>query len=109
MGAWDKYAQLMDRTVDAALNDTIHYSTNGGTSFVDHPGFIIFPEEAVGGFGIDEINSRPQLKISKELVPEISGSHRFTCVGRLGAGAWRPSTKKPASQGRYWLVDIQKA
>lgn len=108
MGIWADQAQRMDRLVDKTLGDTILYATNG-TTFVPLDGFIIFPDEQIGGFGIDELNSRPQLKIAKELLPAITQTHRLTCVARLGAGTWRPSNKQPASQGRYWLVDIQKA
>lgn len=106
MGIWADLSQRLDKAVDT-LGDTIHYSTDG-TTFVDLDGFVIFPEEAVVGFGIDELNSRPQLKISKELVPVVRQSHRFTCVARLGAGTWQPSSKQPSTQGRYWLFDIQK-
>lgn len=107
MGNWAPYAALLDQTVDAEVGDTISYSVNGAAA-VPMDGFIIFEEDVFGTGGIDEIKPRTRLKISKALVPAPRQADRLTCVARLGAGTWRPSNNAPTTQGRYWLVDIQR-
>lgn len=107
MGNWAQHATVLDQIVDAEIGDTISYSINGAAP-VPMDGFIIFEDDGFGVAGIDELKQRTRLKISKALVPNPRQTDRFTCVARLGAGTWRPSNNAAATQGRYWLVDIQR-
>ena len=112
MGMWDQLSQLMDGKVDAVLGDTISYSIAGGP-FKPVQGFVVTAAEPQNGDGdyLDPIlGVRKRVKLNKDLGITPGRGDRMRHP-KLGAGTWRALEPEDdeATQGRYWIFDVQKA
>jgi hypothetical protein len=107
---FEQNEDLLHDTVDEYLGDTIALSTDGGVTFTDILGFILMNGQAVTGFSeLDAINFRPRFKVRKTNLLDPKVNWRLRCPKLLGAGNWRMSGETIDEQGRYWVLDIQKA
>lgn len=102
----------LDDSVDDVLGDSIEVR-HGVGPWVPRMAFIQFDVAGSSnqGFGIDEIDSlrtRTRLKIRQTHIPTPSTAVTIRATGKL-AGIWRLSGDIPEQEGRYWLLDIQKA
>jgi hypothetical protein len=85
------------------------YSTDGGAAFTVIKGRITAAEANTFAAGrLDEAQGHWQLRVSKDVVPDPNKDHRIQCAPILGADTYRPTGRDPISDGRYWLVDLQK-
>lgn len=101
-------AARMDAQVDARLGDSISYRRPTDPQPVDMKAFLIFGEPGDGGWtGRDQAKGIVRMKISRALVPDPSKHDRITSP--LLDGTYRPLGGDPVVEGRYWLVDLQKA
>ena len=102
-------AAIMDAAVDAKLGDDVAYASDG-VSFQILKAFVIpaEPQDDFTAAPIDELGGRKRLKIRRDLMPEISPSHRIRS-DLIGDGTWRPAAKRPDIRGRYFIFDLQKA
>lgn len=108
------HATRLSAEADSRLGDLIRYAVNGenGGAFVDMRGRISANETPLGtGFGglqrRDEMLGGWRLRIAKDLVTKPAMTDRIECAAILD-GVYRPMAADPVSDGRYWLVDLQK-
>jgi hypothetical protein len=105
---WSAAAAEMDVLVDSTLADPVLYSI-GGAPFRAIDAFIKFEETATGFGEIDELMDRVRLKVARNIIERPRMGDRVRCHERLGSGTWRPVNENHSEQGRYWLVDLQRA
>lgn len=111
---YEEMAGFLDDMVDDTLGDSIEVKLSVG-AWTPRTAFII--EETAGldtqGFQITELDplrQRQRIKIRKDYVPTVDQSVRFRAARLGGSSAlWRPSGDMPQQEGRYWLIDIQRA
>lgn len=107
---------MMDAQVDDVLGDSITYEIEGtplertdGDPTV--PGFLgLFSDD--GGLieGITPQQQRWQLKIAVGWLPTGPSLKHIVKAARLGAGIrYRPGPSVKTEDGRYWIIDLQKA
>jgi hypothetical protein len=104
------HADALSAEADNRLGDLIQYAIDGeaGANFVPVKGRITAAEPAAGWQAQDEAQGVWRLRIAKDVVPQPSKRDRLTCAPILGADTYRPMSKNPIDDGRYWLVDIQR-
>lgn len=108
---------MMDAQVDEHLGDSITYKIDGvplarrdGDPTV--PGFLgLFSDDGALIEGITPQQLRWQLKIAVTWLPANGPSMRHT-VSAPGLGnnmVYRPGPSTKTEDGRYWIIDLQKA
>ncbi len=105
------HAAALSAEADNRLGDSILYGVQAavGGEMVPMKGRIVSPETLRGFGAIDEAAGGWRLRIAKALVPAPSRDDRLQCDAILGEGTtWRPVSKDPIDDGRYWIVDLQK-
>lgn len=107
LSIWQGLSDEMDAVVDANLADQIRYSIRGAP-FRTLAGYVEFDNPSLSIDEIDELATRPRLKIAKALIDKPVQMDRIQCTARLGSATYRPVGKAPREQGRYWIIDIQK-
>lgn len=116
MADFASLAEKMDAQVDARLGDSILYKRAGlDADFVPHKAFLIFGEQIEGGY--NPARSRGTgavcLKVARSIVPRPSMNDRVKTDPALPGpqldGIYRPLGSDPVVDGRYWIVDLQKA
>lgn len=102
------HAARLSAEVDNRLGDLIQYAAGAGAAFVEMKGRVFVADASTGLDPIDEAENRWRLRIAKGKVPAPSKADRIKCSTILGNVTYRPVAKDPISDGRYWLVDLQK-
>ncbi len=108
---WDRASAVLDTSVDAVVGDRLRYRHNGVWLGSGDPavveGFVLFELAADGMDELDSrFSSRPRVKIAKALVDEPIRTDRIQHP-KLGTGWFQPGGNAPATDGRYWLFDVQ--
>jgi hypothetical protein len=102
----------LDAEADTRLGDFLFYDVGGIQSSEQVAGFFSDPAELqIEGLdaALDNVGRRRRLKISKKLVPNPSKTDRIRSDHPLVDGAtWRPTMWKPITNGRYWIMDLEK-
>lgn len=106
----------MDAQVDEHLGDSITYKIDGvalerteGDPTV--PGFLgLFSDDGALIEGITPQQMRWQLKIAVTWLPPTGPSMRHVITAqRLGMVNHRPGPSTKTEDGRYWIIDLQRA
>lgn len=111
MAEFADHAERLSAEADNRLGDLILYAIDGGDggAYVSMKARVFAAEPSRGWNKADEMQGGWRLRVAKVLVPLPSKDDRLQCEAVLGAGTvWRPIATDPISDGRYWLVDLQK-
>lgn len=105
---YDQLADRMDSLVYEHLGNDVSYARGGGL-FKSIKGFVLLAAEAENQElnYIDPMNKNDRLKVSKTIIPEVTSADRIKHP-KLD-GVMRPSNWVTATDGRDWLIDLQKA
>lgn len=106
--AYEDLAVGMDQAVDEHLGNDVGYSTDAGATFPAVKGFVFLRTEGeIQEFmDIDPLNHSDRLKVSKALVAAPSADHIVRHP--LLPGDRRPENWTTSTNGRYWLMTLQK-
>lgn len=104
------HADRLSAEADNRLGDSILYAPAGATGgdYVAIKGRIEAAEPTEGWSARDEAQGMWRLRVAKDVVPLPSKDDRLQCAAILGDATYRPMAKDPISDGRYWLVDLQR-
>jgi hypothetical protein len=102
----------LDAEADSRLGDFLFYDVGGIISSEPVNGFITDPAELqIEGLdaSLDNVGKRRRLKISRVLVTTPTKNDRIRGDHPLLDGAtWKPSNWRPITNGRYWIMDLEK-
>jgi hypothetical protein len=103
---------MLDAKADARLGDSLFYDASGLPAADPVKGFIFDPAEiALEGLdvAVDQVGIRRRLKISRLIVPQWTRADRIRSDHGLLIGfTWKPTNGRPITNGRYWLLDLEK-
>lgn len=111
MKDWNEQMAPVDIDVDAELGDRVQFSPGGANPFIDINLFVSpagwdIPEQPLDASG----TARERVLVSRSLLPSITHAMRFIVPQIAPAPQkWRPENWLSIRNGRYWLVDLQKA
>lgn len=113
MDAFAVHAERASTEAMARLGDLIQYASGVGGAFVAMQARIFSGTGDVfhqlrGLQKTDESLDVWRLRVAKELVPQPSRDDRVKCQRILGDVVYRPMAKDSITDGRYWLIDLQK-
>ncbi len=105
------HADRLSAEVDNRLGDVVSYAVGGanGGAYINIKARVFAAEPTRGWEKGDEMRGGWRLRVAKVHVPLPSIADRIQCEPILGAGeVYRPVSKDPINDGRYWLVDLQR-
>lgn len=104
---FDALSAKMDEKVYEHLGNDVDYDRGGG--FRPIKAFVLLAVEAETQElnYIDPMNKNDRLKVSKAIIAEVKGTDRIRHP-RL-PGIMRPENWVSVTDGRDWLIDLQKA
>jgi hypothetical protein len=103
---------MLDAKADARLGDSFFYDVGGFVSGDPVNGWIIDPAElSLEGLdaAIDAVGIRRRCKIARTIVAQPTREDRIRGDHRLLEGrTWKPTAWRPITNGRYWLIDLER-
>lgn len=102
----------LDAEADTRLGDFLFYDVAGIRSDTAVSGFVIDPAELTleaTDAPLDQVGQRRRLKINRLLVTQPSKEDRVRSEHALLADfIWAPTAWRKITNGRYWLIDLEK-